>query len=184
MFVVRPSKFLRSASVHQFCSTPARVVFAALIVEAVADFVTDHRADGAVIHRIVRFRIEERRLQNGGRKNDLVPGRVVIGVHGLRRHAPFAAVDRVVQPDKIAIPLEFRTALLIAEQIVAHDLQFGVVAPFIGIADLDREARDLLERLGARLGRHPVSGLDALAIDIEQIARRDLAPWPWRRRGK
>ena len=48
------------------------VELAPLIVEAVADLVADHRADPAVVHRVVGFEVEERRLQDGGREDDLV----------------------------------------------------------------------------------------------------------------
>ena len=44
------------------------VIFAALVVEAMADLMADHRADGAVIHRIIGVGIEEGRLQDGGRE--------------------------------------------------------------------------------------------------------------------
>ena len=44
----------------------------ALIVEAVADLVPDHCADAAVVDRIVGVLVEERRLQDGGREDDLV----------------------------------------------------------------------------------------------------------------
>jgi hypothetical protein len=53
------SKFLRSASVHQSLSHALGVVFAALIVEAVADLVADHRADAAIVHRVIGVGIEE-----------------------------------------------------------------------------------------------------------------------------
>ena len=48
------------------------VEFAALIVEAVADFVADDDADAAIIHRVIGVGIEEWRLQDGRREDDLV----------------------------------------------------------------------------------------------------------------
>ena len=36
------------------------------------DFVPNHRADRAVIHRIIQCEIKKRRLQNAGGKNDFV----------------------------------------------------------------------------------------------------------------
>jgi hypothetical protein len=56
----------------------------------------------------------------------------------LRRHAPLGAVDRSVEPHELAIPLELLHASGIAEQIVGIGLQFRIVAPLVGIADLDR----------------------------------------------
>ena len=48
------------------------VELAALVVEAVGHLVADHRADAAVVDRHVGVRVEERRLQDGGREDDLV----------------------------------------------------------------------------------------------------------------
>jgi hypothetical protein len=50
----------------------AAVIFRALIVEAVADLVADHRADAAIVHRIVGIGIEEGRLQDRGREEDRI----------------------------------------------------------------------------------------------------------------
>ena len=58
--------------VHQVAVT---VVFGALVVEAVADLVADHRTDAAVVGRVVGLGVEERRLQNRCGEDDLVhPG--------------------------------------------------------------------------------------------------------------
>ncbi len=45
---------------------------AALIVEAVGDFVADHGADPAVVYRVVGIGIKKRRLQNAGGEDDFV----------------------------------------------------------------------------------------------------------------
>jgi hypothetical protein len=50
------------------------VGLAALVVEAVADLVADDAADAAVVDGRVGVGIEERRLQDGGREDDLVAG--------------------------------------------------------------------------------------------------------------
>ena len=50
--------------VHQLLQLAVAVVLRALVVEAVADLVADHRADAAVVDRVVGVRIEERRLQD------------------------------------------------------------------------------------------------------------------------
>ena len=68
------------------------VGFRALVVEPVAHLMADHRADAAVIHRRIRGRVEERRLQDARGEDDFVERGIVIGVHRLRRHAPFLAV--------------------------------------------------------------------------------------------
>ena len=65
-----------------------RAELAALVVEAMAHFMADDRADRAIVHRRIGIRIEIGRLQDRGGEGDLVGERVVIGVHRLRRHAP------------------------------------------------------------------------------------------------
>ena len=65
-----------------------RVDLAALVVEAVADLVADDRADRAIVHRRVRRRIEERRLQDAGREDDLVLEPAVVGVDRLPGSSP------------------------------------------------------------------------------------------------
>ena len=62
------------------------IILATLVVEAVGHFMADHHADGAVVHRVVRQGIEERRLQDAGGEDDLVHQGVVVGVDGGRRH--------------------------------------------------------------------------------------------------
>jgi hypothetical protein len=79
---------------------------AAVIVEGVADLVTDHVADGAVIGRVVGIRIEEWRLQNPRGKHDLVAVCAVVGVDGLRRGVPLATLD---------LPAELGEPIIIVE---------------------------------------------------------------------
>src|SRR5262249_56468838 len=52
--------------------------------------------------------------------------------------------------------------LCVLERLAARDLQVGVIAPRVGIADADDQARDL--RLGAllRLRGHPRQRVDAM----------------------
>jgi len=47
------------------------VDLAALVVEAVGEFVADDRAGSAIVHRGVGIRIEDRRLQDRGREHDV-----------------------------------------------------------------------------------------------------------------
>src|SRR6478609_7476238 len=65
----------------------------ALVVEAVADLVSDDRPDAAVVGRVVGLDVEEGGLEDGGREDDLVQARVVVGVDRLRGHEPLVAVD-------------------------------------------------------------------------------------------
>ena len=122
------------------------VVLGALVVEAVADLVADHRADAAVVGRVVGLGVEERRLQDRGREHDLVHPGVVVGVDGLRRHEPLVAVDRAAELGQVAVVLGGVAALVVAEQVVAGDVERGVVAPRLRVADLRGELVELLQR--------------------------------------
>ena len=140
-----------------------------MVVEAVADLVADHPADAAIVHRRVGVRIEEGRLQDRRREDDLVVGRVVIGVHRLRRHAPFVLVDRPVHAVQLELPAETPHPLDVSEQVVGADFKTRIVAPFVRIADLDGEFRQLL--LGGGLGRvaHPGQVVDAVRQRQAQV---------------
>ena len=94
----RASKVFASSAVHQSRNFPVGIDLAALIVKTVRQLVTDHAADRAVVDRGIRVRIEHRRLQNSGRKND-VAQRAVVGVVRLRRHSPIGAIDRAAECD-------------------------------------------------------------------------------------
>ena len=71
------------------------VELAALVVEAVHDFMADDRANAAVVQRRIGIHVEEGRLQDGGREHDLVLERVVVRVDRLRGHAPLLAIHRL-----------------------------------------------------------------------------------------
>src|SRR4026209_907012 len=57
-----------------------RVVLRPLIVEAMADFVANDYANGAVVDRVVDIHAERRRLMNSGWKHDFVEQRIVVRV--------------------------------------------------------------------------------------------------------
>ena len=68
--------------------------------------VSDNRAYAAVIDRVIRVRIEERRLQNPGGEYDFIHIGVVIGVHRWRRHAPVSPIHWFADFLEVAIHLE------------------------------------------------------------------------------
>ena len=133
------------------------------VVEAVADFVADHRADRAVIHRIVGGRVEERRLQDRGREDQAVFQRHIQRVDLLRQHVPLAVVHRLAQLGQVAAVLEQLGTFDIAHRIVAPYLERAVVAPGVRVAHGHGEPGDL--GLGVLLGlrAHPRQRVDALA---------------------
>ncbi len=142
---------------------PGTVGLAALVVEAVDDLVADHAADGAVVDRRVGIRIEERRLQDGGREHDLVLDRVVVGVDGLRGHAPLALVHRLADAALAVVPLERHRTLGVAEHVAVGQLQATVVAPLVRVADLQAEVLQLGAGLGLGVLAHPLELVQARA---------------------
>ena len=78
----------------------------ALVVEAVGDLVRDDHADAAEVDGVVGVGVEQRRLQDAGREDDLVEGRVVVGVDDVGRHLPLGEVDRAGQLRELVVELE------------------------------------------------------------------------------
>ena len=69
------------------------IEFRTLVIKAMANFMADNRTDSAVIGCNIGFQIEERWLQDSGRKDDLVLDRVVVSVNSLRGHQPFGLIN-------------------------------------------------------------------------------------------
>ena len=92
-------QFLKSCTVF-FCppvgQVSVHIVFAPLIIEAMGELVPDHSTDPSVVHGIICFRIEERRLQYARWKDDLIETRIVVGVHNVRAHEPFGLVHGLI----------------------------------------------------------------------------------------
>ncbi len=150
------------------------VQLAALVVEAVADLVADHRADRTVVDRVVGRHVEERRLQDRGREHDLVHVAVVVRVDRLRRHAPLAAVDLGADAHDLAPVLEGIAAIGIAQGVAGSHDERRVVAPDIGIADLDAVLGQLRVRLLLGGGRHPREAVDRGRVGLHQVGDQRL----------
>src|SRR5436189_4950282 len=75
------------------CKFALRVKFRAAVVEAVTDLVPDRRTGRAVVGCSIRFRIEKRRVEDGGGKVEPVLKRKIKGGDRLRSHPPFTAID-------------------------------------------------------------------------------------------
>ena len=145
------------------------VVLRALVVEAVADLVADHRSDAAVVLGRVGVRAEERLLQDPGREADLVGAGVVVGVDGLRQHEPLVTVDRRPDLRQLPVGLERRTGRHVADQVVGAHGQLRVVAELVGVADLGPETVELVEGPLLGLLRHPVQVGDRVAVRRQQV---------------
>ena len=143
---------------------------AALVVKAVGHLVTDHHADGAVVHGVVRIRVEERRLEDTGREADLVGRRVIVGVDRLRGHAPLGRVRRLAELGQVVrhVPGAGGAQVLVVAQ-GRIDGEGAVVLPLVRVADLHGEGGELLAGLGLGGVGHPVQGVDVLAEGDLQI---------------
>ena len=132
-----------------------RVVEPALIVEAVADFVADGRADAAIVGRRVRVGVEIGRLKDRRGERDLVLGRVVICVIGLRQHVPQRAIDRLGEALQLKVPVELLGADRVTEQVVALHHHRRIIDIFDRVAEARIEARELRQRSLAGRLVHP-----------------------------
>ena len=142
-----------------------------------ADLVTDDRADRTVVHRRIRGQIEERRLQDARREDDLVLEPAVVRIHGLWRHRPLLAIDWLAEIRQLILPLETAGSLHVAVQIADVRLQSRVVAPLVGISDHHVHLGQLLERGFLRVGAHPGVRLNScghrgLQVVNETVHRR------------
>ncbi|MNN35791.1 hypothetical protein D3C81_1496540 [compost metagenome] len=134
----------------------------------------DDGADGAIVDGVVRVGVEERRLQDRGGEDDFIHRRAVIGVHRLRRHAPFFAVDRFAQLGHLARGAEVGGAHHVAHQVARDDLQLRVIAPFVRIRNFRRELGQLGLRFLLGLRAHPVQGIDAVLVGGQHVFHQFL----------
>src|SRR5258708_22095486 len=71
------------------------IELAALIVEAMREFMTNDHADAAKVHGLVFSFVEERWLQNAGGEGDVILCWGFINVDGRRRSAPLGFFQRL-----------------------------------------------------------------------------------------
>ena len=145
------------------------------VVEAVRDLVADDRPDAAVVHGVVRLRVEERRLEDAGREHDLVEQRVVVRVDDVGGQLPPRPVDGLTQAAHRVVVLEQRRRHAVAHEGVPADLELRDVAPLRRVADLPAERGQLAERLFPRRLRHPCGIPDRPAHRGQQVPDHRLA---------
>ena len=142
----------------------AAVELGALVIETMTDFMTDHRTDRPIVHRRISVDVEERRLQDGRRKGDLIHGGHVIRVDGLWGHQPVSPVNRATQFRELAIQLKRRGALHVAVGVAVDNVQRRIVNPRVGEPDLGVELAKFRERPRFRGRGHPVEGTDTAVV--------------------
>src|SRR5579864_7895383 len=164
--VLEALQIFRSPPILQIA---ARVELRALIVEAVGDFVADDRADAAVVVCVVALGIVKRELQDARGEDDFVELRIVVGIDGGRGHAPLAAVHGLADFGEVARGFKLRGAKGVRYVRAAIDFERGVIAPLIGIADLDGEGFEFFDGCFARGRAHPRKSLQVVAERGEEI---------------
>ena len=92
-----------------------------------------------------------------------------------RRHRPLPRVDRLAQAAQLPVVLEGSTRHAVLGVGGSADAQRRVVAPLVGVADLVREAGELLERLGLGVIGHPFSATNCIAHRHQQLVDHLLA---------
>ena len=162
-------KRARSSSVHQFFRLPSASERLPWSSKPWVISWPITRADGAVVDRVVGRRIEKRRLQDAGRKDDLVERRIVIRVDRRRRHVPFVAIDRLAELRQPVAPLEGLGPRDVLHVRVGQDLQLRVIAPGLRISDLGHDGGQLGQSLPLGFVAHPVARYDALFVGGHQI---------------
>ena len=145
------------------------IVVAALVVESVRHFVADYNTDSAIVNSIVSFRIEERRLQDGGRETNLVRCRIVISVYRLRAHSPTSLIDRFVYIRQHIIDFKDIGTAHVRPIRIIFDLQTAVVAPSVWITDLDDKGSQFLLRPRLSSIAHPLQAGDTVAQRFLQV---------------
>jgi hypothetical protein len=149
---------------------------AAFRIKRVADFVSDHRSDRPVIHRVGRLGIKKRWLQDRCRKIQRILQRQIHRIHRLRRHRPFFPVHRLAQSRQIALISEHSSAPHIPVNIVGLHFVPGIVLPTFRIAHAHIQRRQLGLRLRLCFGIHPRQCIDAFAERRDQLCHHRLRP--------
>ena len=124
--------------------------------------VADDTANRAIIVGRIRVRVEHRGLQDAGGEDD-VAQRSVVGVVGLRGHAPVALVDRSLAALDIEVPVSRSGSADVADQVIAADDHVRIIPLGVRISDLDEVRVELLERFTPCCRAHPVEGCQSAA---------------------
>src|ERR1700730_8160940 len=132
------------------------VKFGSLVIEPVRHLMADDRADPSVVDRTITIRIKKRRLEKDRRENNFVHRWIVIGVDGWRRHVPLGAVDGFADFRDVARELERIAAQVVFHVRTTFHVKGRVVAPLLGISDLEVHRRELLNGFLSCGRAHPI----------------------------
>ena len=149
------------------------VILGTLIVESMTDFVADHCTNTTEVGSIVRFRVEEWWLQNGGREHDDVHVWSVVSVHRLRSHEPLFWVHSLTSLAHLNACAESVSTMHILQQAQLRvEMQSRVVTPMLGVADHWAELGELLQSLLLRLFTQPRRVGDRNVVSLDQTLNK------------
>src|SRR5690242_15135190 len=148
---------------------PHRVVLTSGIVKPVRQLVTDDGPHAAVVDRVVRVGIEERRLENPRREDDLVHAGVVVRIHRRRGHPEAGTVHGLSDLRQPAPGVELRGTLQVGDEGARLDPDRAIVDPPFRIADLVRVPGELAEGLLSRAVAHPREVVEPILHDGFEI---------------
>ena len=148
------------------------VELTALVVEAVSHLVAHDDADGTIVRGIVGLGVEERWLQDGSGEVDAVEQRVIEGVDRLGRARHLGLVDGLAP---VLAQVGLAHLLVDADEVLDQVFVFADIdillhiLPFVGIAGVDVDGVQLLQRLGLGRVAHPGILLQAVLESLLQV---------------
>ena len=82
------------------------VELSAFIIKSMAQLVPDDHPYTSIVHRVEVIVLEERRLHDARRENDLIEIRAIICIHIVREHLPLRAIGRFAHLGKLFFPFD------------------------------------------------------------------------------
>src|SRR5579864_3495322 len=103
--------------------TAVSIEGAAFGVKGMADFVTDDRADRAIVRGVWCIGVEKWRLDNCGREIQRILKWQVHGIDSLRGHCPLVSINGLAQARDLTVIFEQAAAPCVSEDIVWFDFE-------------------------------------------------------------
>ena len=134
---------------------------------------TNHHTDSTVIHRVITFLEEERRLQNTGRETNFVGGRIVIGIHRLRSHQPFITIDGLAHLGFFFFKIESSHGFqVVVQRLSCINLQSAIIFPLVGITNFHAEGSQFFVSLLLGFVAHPSKLIDTFTQAYLQVGHQ------------
>ncbi|MNI43327.1 hypothetical protein D3C73_976530 [compost metagenome] len=141
-----------------------------------ADFVTDHRADAAIVDSVIRVRVEEGGLKDSCGEDDLIEHWMVVGVDSLGCHEPLCQVNGLPYFIQVPVHIGVMGTFHVTEEVCRVNLDGRVIDPLVGKTYLWTECVQLLQRLFFGVLAHPSQGRNTLPVGFDQVGDQRLHP--------